>query len=548
MEFRYRFFGNSAVSNTGAATAMQFAPDTFREPTYFVGELKQQILFREAMSALHDVVISDLRIQPKDRQEYFAWLEANEAALLAEFVSNKASAEERMKVLRQELDEINKASHKIMSPFYKAQQAYFNYLYKTDYDAWFVLDPVITVHPDEVFFECFSKDESTYGRLSCGYEVFDNISEHAYGTTNIDYSDSLYNEFQKIRTYKNTQFHIDPQGFDMQTSNEDAYTEEKIDLPDSWVRGFLQVSSAMSMPLQRIEFHPMDIHNICFVLRRKKERVGPRSLRFILKPGQPVTLVFDPWNQILKCPRSIYHGDQELEVRIWGRRRLLTLERLIPIAHKFDVYLMGSGMPSFYVADLGEMSFTLGLSGWTANDWSRAGNFDLMAPRARVDDITRTRVFNALKENWFEPGEQLAKRLNLDRDLVLGSLSAYTQAGRVIYDLNKQVYRIRELSREPLPMDKLRFQNEREQLADNFVKANLAQVSEVETREDSVTVSGAVMDNGRNYYPQLTIDNDERLIKAECDCYFYGHNKLFKGPCEHMLALRRQFNKDKAVN
>ncbi len=28
------------------------------------------------------------------------------------------------------------------------------YLYTKDCDAWIVLDPVITVHPDEVFFEC----------------------------------------------------------------------------------------------------------------------------------------------------------------------------------------------------------------------------------------------------------------------------------------------------------------------------------------------------------------------------------------------------------
>jgi len=41
-------------------------------------------------------------------------------------------------------------------------------------------------------------------------------------------------------------------------------------------------------------------------------------------------------------------------------------------------------MPSFYLADLGDMTFTLGLSGWTTNDWSSAGNFDLLAPRAAV--------------------------------------------------------------------------------------------------------------------------------------------------------------------
>ena len=42
-----------------------------------------------------------------------------------------------------------------MRPFYAARQKYFDYLYRRDMNAWYVLDPVITVHPDEVFFECF---------------------------------------------------------------------------------------------------------------------------------------------------------------------------------------------------------------------------------------------------------------------------------------------------------------------------------------------------------------------------------------------------------
>ena len=132
-----------------------------------------------------------------------------------------------------------------MKPFYEARQKYFKYLYERERDVWFVLDPVITVHPDEIFFECFSQDESSYGRLGASYEVFKNVGDFACGMTNIDYSSSLYDEFQKIRSYKTTRFAVDPSGFNVQTTNEDAYKELKIDLPDSWVRGFLQVSSAM---------------------------------------------------------------------------------------------------------------------------------------------------------------------------------------------------------------------------------------------------------------------------------------------------------------
>ena len=420
-----------------------------------------------------------------------------------------------------------------MGPYRKAERDYFQYLYKRDYDAWFVLDPVITVHPDELFFECFSQDESSYGKLGCNYEVFKEVNEFACGTTNIDYSAALYDEFQKIRNYKDTQFTVDPSGFEVETTSEDTYKEVKIDLPESWVRGFLQVSSAMTLPGYTFDLHPLDVHNFCFVLRRMKEKESPRSMRFHLVPGEPVKVVFEPWNIEVVCRRSIYTGDVPGEVRVWGRRRVLILERLIPVAKRFTVTLLGSGLPSFYMADLGDMNFTLGLSGWTANDWSRAGNFDLMAPRANIDDALKVRVFQALEENWFESPESLAKRLNLTVGEVSSALGAYTQAGRAIYDLNQKVYRVRELSRDPLPMEALRFDNPREQEANRLVDQGKIKVHS-EQQADSLQLSGKV----DGHRPRIWIDSDQRLSKGECSCNFYTQNKLYKGPCEHMLALR----------
>ena len=72
-------------------------------------------------------------------------------------------------------------------------------------------------------------------------------------------------------------------------------------------------------------------------------------------------------------------------------------------------------MPSFWVADLGDMSFTLGLSGWSANDWSRQGNFDLLAPRMQVDSMTQQQVYTTLKKTWRDSADGLAKQMGLDQ-------------------------------------------------------------------------------------------------------------------------------------
>ncbi|MEW6732974.1 MAG: SWIM zinc finger family protein, partial [Acidobacteriota bacterium] len=225
MLFDYAYKGGTAVESSANQTNMSFSPDIKREPTYFRGELRKNIEFREAISALHDVVVSDLRFKPKDKTAYKEWAAQREQIDWQQVNVQRKEVTERIKVLQNELNELYRRSSDRMGPFNRAKQRFFNYLYERERDIWFVLDPVITVHPDEVFFECFSQDESSYGRLGVSYEVFENIGEFACGTTNIDYSATLYDEFQKIRSYKNTKFEIDPTGFDIQTTNEDAYKE-----------------------------------------------------------------------------------------------------------------------------------------------------------------------------------------------------------------------------------------------------------------------------------------------------------------------------------
>jgi hypothetical protein len=548
VEFSHGYRGSSAVEHRSDRTALQFSPDLKREPTFFRGELAQGVAFREAISALHDVVVSDLRYKPKDRSEYLAWVERQQLVDVAGIATQRSTTARRIREVTHELELLRSKNNERLQPFYRARQKYFDYLYRRDVNAWFVLDPVITVHPDEVFFEAFSQDESTYGRLGTSFEVYNHVNEFACGTTNVDYSQELYDEFQKIRSYKSTTFEVDPSGFGVNTQNEESYKEVKIDLPDSWVRGFLQVSSAMSLPMMSFQLHPMDLHNFCFVLRRNRETQGPRGMRYVLRPGQPVRVLFEPWNIEVVCRRSVYEGSQDAEVRVWGRRRLHVLERLIPIAKSFTVHLLGTGLPSFYVADLNSMSFTLGLSGWTANDWATAGNFDLMAPRASVDDLTQRRVFEALKENWREDASALSKRLGLERKLVLGALSAYTQAGRTMFDLNKGVYRVRELSREPLPMDRLRFSSEREAKASQWVESGAVTSTAHATAEGATRLSGKVRDGQRAYEASLLVDADQRLIDASCECSFFKQNKQYKGPCEHVLALRLCHSREWSFN
>jgi hypothetical protein len=518
---------------------ISFAPDTLREPTFFVGSLHDKLNFREAISALHHVVIADFKFRPSNKDDYKNWLKEQESIWLAEAMEGGKELDLKIAQKRNELNTLRNNRNKITAPYYKAQSEYFKYLYKRDYAAWFVLDPVITVHPDQLFFECFSKDESAYGKLSCSHNVFKNINEFKCGTTNIDYSRSLFDEFQKIRTYKETNFTIDPSGFETQTGADESYKEVKIDMPDSWMRGFLQVSSAMTMQQVSFELSPADMANFLFVLKRNRERQGPRSIRYKLTPGQPIEAIFEPWNHTVKCPTSIYTGPEATEIRVWGRRRLMLLERLLPVTRKFTVKLLGSGLPSFYIADLGDMDFTLGLSGWSANDWTNSSRLNLLDPGGEVDAKSMQEIYLHLRGKWFSTAEEIARNLSLSQDQVHLALAKFTQAGKVIFDLTNGVYRVRELKKEGVDIDALRFSSEVEKVAFDLYTNGKVQDFKVNQTDSEKRLSGKVA----NKDTAVNLNNDLRIVDGNCSCSYYFTNQLKKGPCEHMIALRLELNK-----
>jgi len=289
------------------------------------------------------------------------------------------------------------------------------------------------------------------------------------------------------------------------------------------------------------ELEAIDIANFISVLKRNKERKGPRSIKYILKPNQPIVAVFEPWNIEVVCKQSIYKGETAQEIRVWGRRRILLLERLLPITNKFTVHLLGSGMPSFYTAHLtSQMYFTLGLSGWTANDWTQSSQLDLLAPRTQVPATTMQTIYLELRKNWFANENDLAKTLNLDVTTVNKSLETFTQAGKVIYDLKNKVYRIRELKRDGIDIESLRFSSETDKAAYKLMTHGEVRDLNVHEKNDKIVLTSLV---SNTHKAVVVIDKDLKIVDGNCSCDYFYKNKLTKGPCAHLLATRITFDK-----
>jgi hypothetical protein len=546
----------SDVRPVPGGLAIALSPNLRRDRVAFDGRLKDPLPFREAISALHDIVISDLRYVPKDKsalEEHQKRIAEREAAI------RQGAATARREELRAEsldpMPEGLEAEHRIArDKYWRARQRYSDHLIRNDQSLWRKLmpcDPVITVAEDALLFECFSADESSYGCLTASRDLFDDVTDVAPGTTNVDYSWNLYDHFQGLRSYRQTRFQLDPTGFEVATNEtlldapleNSAYQafggqhrEEKIDLPATWLRGFMQLQSAMVMPMKRVRVDRSGVYNLLGFLTRSRAKKSPRAIRFQMEPGKVPQMVLEPWEQVISTGRAPYQGVADV-IRIWGRDRLQVLRRLLPLIDYVDVYLIGTGMPSFWVAHMGDLQLVLGLSGWTTNDWSGASAISQLMPPVHVTENELVEIAAAFRADASMAFERLAGGLSMPRPKIAAGLNTLAHLGQVIHDLPAQTYRWRQVMPEPVTSEQFGPEDPETAAAHEIEKSGRAKATRDETLPSGLRlIEGKADRDGL----EILLDGDGRILKAKCSCSHHFKYGLRKGPCRHLQALRNK--------
>jgi hypothetical protein len=547
MNLTLAYRGQSAIVSGATGLAIALAPNLRRDRVAFDGALRQPLRFREAIGALHDVVVSDLRYQAKDKSAYEAYL-AEQRTRETE-IRKAASASARTATLKasqgasaEDLERLTGEYRKMRSRYWNARGKYSAYLSRHDPQLWRLLvpcDPVITVAPDCLFFECFSADESSYGCLTVDRAAFSDERAAALGTTNVDYSWSLYEHFQTLRSYRQTRFFIDPTGFEARTEEVDGYREEKIDLPPSWLKGFMQVQAAMSLPLRRVAISREGIYNVLAFLQRHRAAKSPRAVRFELSPGQPVAIVLEPWDKRIVLHANLYAGPRSEVIRVWGRDRLRLLARLLPLLDEAEVYLLGTGLPSFWSVRMGELRFLLGLSGWTANDWTGTSALDQLAPPAEPSAALLGEIAATFHDSPSRTFAEIRQRTGASPAFVVAGLNRLALLGQLIHDLHAGVYRWRQIMPVPLSLDVVGPESPETVGARELLKRGSVHLTRDDRREDGLRIlEGQVPDRPVS----LLLDADGRMLRGKCTCSHHFTGGLRKGPCRHLQALRERAN------
>lgn len=520
-----RYGRTSEVRFDGARSDVVIALDTARaaasstSPPALAGRVKDGALLRDALATLLAVRDSDLRYQGKDRSAYFAYLLAK---------GKRAGA-----------------------GVWEAQKAFIDRELAGETAAAEGLDPLLTIDADEASFEVFSRDESAYARLALANDLFeDRVASR--GTAFFQVPPALTEHVGRLRSYL-------PIHLDAGAGGPAAVSERTAAVGDGWLKSFLQVQSAATLPATTCEIAPVDLYNILYVLTVRRAKKAPRALRFELLPGKRPRIVLEPWGIVLEAHGAPYSGRAPAVIRTYGRQRLLALGRLLSHVKRARIALLGPGLPVFWVLDLGEpaspsgpapATLTIGLTGWTDASWGSAATFDRLVPPAGASALAEQAV-RALETSGAQPLPALAKALGAPAETARAALQRACLRGEVVLDVASGAFRRRALFAAPVDDEVTRAATPREARALRLLESKGAVTI---TKEHTIAGQGLEVrgetndvEARRTYAPRFTLDLEGRVTEAWCNCPTFARSGLREGPCEHMLALRTAHARERAA-
>jgi len=487
-----------------------------------------------------------------------------------------------------------------------AQKAFIDRELSGDTQTSTGLDPVLTVDPDGLALEVFSRDESAYARLTFDPALFDALTTTP-GTAFVRMPQPFVDKLDRLRSYLPVALDIaagrmtpapattpatrtattpgpaatsapattsaptsgpatTPATPTATTSAPETTSatpaapttptaiERTASVPDAWLRSFLQVQSAATLPSATCEIAPVDLYNALYVLSVRKAKKAPRALRFELVPGQPPRVVLEPWNIVLEGHGPAFQGRTPRVVRTYGRQRLMLFARLLPHIKRARVELLGPGLPVFWVLDLGLATLTIGLTGWTEAAWSGAAAFDQLVPPPSAGPLADA-VLAHLRAHGPTPIPALSAALGATPENTRAALQRACLRGGAVFDVARHVVRPRALFAEPIDDELVRFGSPREARAHRLLEAAASGSGAVKITKvhavvgEGVEIRGEVIDAEarRTLAPRFQMDLEGRVTDASCNCPTFARAGLREGPCEHLLALRVAHSRERAA-
>lgn len=363
------------------------------------------------------------------------------------------------------------------------------------------LDPVVTSDGECLRFESFSQCAGVYGRFDAlpGSLDGDHIQR---GTTNVDINQPLRSALARVRGMDPVHLAV---GIDEMTVTTlgGQHREDKVTLPDRWIRSFAQTPATSQAMTLRASV---------------SAREARRFLTSVPKTqGATYPLAFH--NGQLRLTRSL----NDAVVSVTGSNRLRELLPLLRYATNLHIYATeadGEDQASAWEVELPDTRFTLMVSPSPGRGFSGEGAN--LSALGIADEDTGDHAEQIIDLLAWLPGSDagaIGMALGLDLVQVEAALAYLAASGRVGFDLAEQAWFHREL---PFAVDRVVKDNPR------LVAARQLIADHALRYEGDVVV----VDLG-DHIQQVHRTSDG----VRCSCTWWQRYGCSRGPCKHVLAV-----------
>ncbi|SJZ47946.1 SWIM zinc finger [Chitinophaga eiseniae] len=369
-------------------------------------------------------------------------------------------------------------------------------------------DPIVTAGAEKLRFEGFSQCAGVYARVDVlpgGHRG----TFSANGTVNVDFNQPMINALHAIGRSDTMRLTVNATAISVQSRPDESITEKKVPLPMKWIKGLTTVQ-------------------LFLAASEKMHTLNKVQLRQLFQ-GIPAGTVKADYYLAVRGNRPAFSPVKTANaVCVGGIHRLRLLEPLLPLADELQVFVHPDMQSTTWQLYFGNVRFSLSLSREAWRGFSGEG----AALDALIADVPE-RLINAMDKYGHVNQEFNATLLAVEEQAGFEQIDQLTARlaamGLLGFDPDENIYFYRRL---PFKLNRIMSLNPRMKDAEQLLAEDkVAIVSQKENKTEARVAGSGVTHT-------VVIEDD----LARCTCTWFAKHQGERGPCKHILAVRKKLN------
>lgn len=365
-------------------------------------------------------------------------------------------------------------------------------------------DPIVTAGNSRLRFEGFSHCAGVYARVDVLPDgLHGEFLEN--GTTNVDFNPPMITALGSVRPNEKIMLSVGEKEVGLY-QGEKSVVERKVPLPVKWIKGLSTVQIYLSQSEKQYTFNKIQTQQL---FRGIPKGTVKSDYYLIIRGNKPM---FSP----VKSADAVCIG---------GLHRLRLLEPLLPYIDQMQVFPHSDMQSTTWKLHMGNIRFSFSLSRESWRGFSGEG----AVLDSLIDDISDEWIDAldkyAYANQSFNPSVfALEEKVSLKKtDNLTARLAAMGLLG---YDLDDNGFFYRRL---PFKLNRIIGLNPRMKNAEKLIAEGKVEILNKSLARTEARVEGT------GVHHTVIIDND----KERCTCEWFSKYQGERGPCKHVLAVKK---------